>query len=435
MAFILDSLNDFCEQYACERNYWIAFSGGLDSTVLLHALIELRKQFPLKLKAIHVNHGLSPHAQNWVLHCKKFCEASGVEFFENQIQINLLSGESLEQIARAKRYEVFSKYLSPNDLLLTAHHQDDQAETFLLQLVRGAGVKGLSAMPAIKNFAEGFHARPLLNFSRNELQEYAELHGLKWIEDESNSNSDFSRNFIRQEVMPLLQSRWPSVSQTISRSADHCAKMQHWFEENFSLENFSEDTGITLSLKKLLQENAQMQNQILRQWILHHQFPLPSALKLQHVITDVLHAGEDKTPCVSWENVELRRYRDQLFLMPKKILRDLPEKLIWNFHEPLFIPGLGKLIAKPVFGKGLREDIKEVTIAFRQGGEKFKLPGRDIHHDLKKLFQEWNVPPWQRDEIPLVYVENQLAAVVPFALDESFKADQNQQGREIVFEK
>ena len=218
-------------QFGLDKTYWVAYSGGLDSSVLLSLFAELRRQLPIKLKAIHINHGLSPNASTWASLCATQCQSLQISYLERSVQVNANDGESIEEVARKKRYAVFAKCLEDGDILLTAHHQDDQAETFLLQLLRGAGVKGLAAMPQVKAFARGQHMRPLLEFSRSHLQAYAKERQLVWVDDESNLNLDFARNYIRHQLMPVLLQQWEGASDVIARSAAHCAEAQALLEE------------------------------------------------------------------------------------------------------------------------------------------------------------------------------------------------------------
>ena len=312
---LLNAVRIFCSQFneyagvTAEHNtFWIAYSGGLDSHVLLSLCSQLRKEMKL-MRAIHVNHGISPNANSWANHCKKICESYDIQFIERTISLDLKAGDSLEEAARNKRYAVFAEYLEEGDVLLTAHHQDDQAETVLLQLLRGAGLKGLSAMPEIKSFARGHHGRPLLAFAREDLLQYAKEHQLIWIEDESNQDASLSRNFIRHEILAKLTLRWPSAAACIARSASHCA------ENQMLLEAFSREVNVqgsrenTLSVARLLQFSPEKQRFFLRSWIHQLKYPLPDSKKMETIQRDVLFAAWDSSPLVKWGDVMLRRHR------------------------------------------------------------------------------------------------------------------------------
>jgi len=207
----------------------IAYSGGLDSHVLLHAVAAMRAELTgCEFIAVHINHGLSEKAGQWTKHCANQCEVLNITFAHINVDAKNKTGESPEAVAREVRYQAFREFMQPGDCLLTAHHQDDQAETLLIQLLRGAGPRGLAAMPYYSDFAEGWHARPLLNFSRDELHEYAQQtfsqNQSAWIDDESNSDTRFDRNFLRHEIIPKLKARFPGMAATLSRSAGLCAE-------------------------------------------------------------------------------------------------------------------------------------------------------------------------------------------------------------------
>jgi len=405
---LFETIRQFISEQGVERNYWIAFSGGLDSQVLLHLFAEVRSVLPLSLRVIHVNHGLNSQADKWVLQCEQRCRELNINFITKKISIQLNKGESLENAAREVRYAVFSEFIKDDDIIVTAHHQDDQAETLLLQLLRGAGLKGLAAMPMIKPFAKGFLARPLLNYTRDELKKYAEQNKLSWIEDDSNASQNFTRNFLRQEIFPLLKKRWPNVAEVFSRSALHCAEAQAMLDEivEKELASIQGSQPNTLSVKKLLQQGLAQQKYLIRAWLGQQGFSLPATVKMKHILQDMLHAGADKQPMVAWPGVELRRYRDDLFAMLPLSDHDAGQVLVWDLKNPLSIQGVGILATKSVQGNGLNPALlKNVTVCFRQGGE---VGG---HHALKKYFQEWGVLPWMRDRVPLVFVDGELVAV------------------------
>jgi tRNA(Ile)-lysidine synthase len=429
---MLQWLRAFCTQYGIDKTYWIAYSGGLDSAVLLSLFHELGKELPLKLRAIHVNHGVSPHAGDWSNHCAQVCEQYGIDLLPHTLASYALSSGSLEADLRDARYGFFATCLAEGDVLVTAHHQDDQAETILLQLLRGAGPKGLAAMAIVKPFAAGYHGRPLLDFTRDSLQRYADDRQLVWIEDESNQNPKFTRNYLRHEILPLLKARWPSVSATLSRSATYCAEAQTLLEE-FAHEIHANVAGScknTLSVSKLLQCSPERQRLILRCWIHQAGFSMPDAKKLETIQTNVLTAGWDRLPCVSWGLIELRRYRDDLYLMTSLAEQDLSVAHDWELTIPLHVPGIGVMHAVAGYGRGMRADLKSVSIRFRQGGENVEIPGRG-RRTLKNLFQEWNVLPWERERVPLIYAEDKLIAVTGYFLHADYAAKSHELGYEI----
>lgn len=433
-SHLLTSVADFFSTQGLEKTYWVAYSGGLDSHVLLSICYRLRTQLGIKLRAIHINHHLNPQAHAWAQHCAQVCAQYHIDFTERDIHLDNTSGVSIEEAARNMRYAIFAQYLDKEDMLLTAHHQDDQAETVMLQLLRGAGPKGLAAMPGTKPFAKGQHGRPLLLFSRAELQDYAETQQLQWINDESNLNDKYVRNFIRHTMFPLLQTRWPALSATLARTANHCAESQALLEE-FALTISKDVKGAqhnALSVSKLLQLSSLRQRLILRSWIHSQGFPIPHTRKLHAIQHNVLQAKRDRVPCVSWQDVELRRYRDDIFLMPALLKHEESVLLTWDIHHPLRIADLGVLEARVVHGNGLRTGLPAVSVRFRQGGETVCLAKRG-KHTLKNLFQEWSIPPWQRSRIPLIFVNSTLAAVPGYFIHPDFAAQQHEMGCEIVW--
>ncbi len=431
MAWLVKSIQDFCLAQGFDNTYWIGYSGGLDSHVLLHLIASQRMLYPIKIRVVHINHGLSPNAQNWAVHCASVCKQLEVDFISQTIFIPPNTAKSIEELAREGRYKVFSELLVKNDVLLTAHHQDDQAETVLLQMLRGAGPKGLAAMPRKKILAKGFHIRPLLDFSRNDLQAYAEENQLKWIDDESNHNSNFTRNFLRHEILPLLKNRWPSVSATLSRVAENCAETQQLLDETvkkdlefvlhsedslLSQQDQQENAPAILSIKKLTQLDSVRQRHVLRAWLNQLNFPIPPAVKLQQIQRDMLQAREDKMPHFAWSGIELRRYQNHLYAMRSLPPHDVTQVYDWDFSQPLVLPNIGTLRAEHC----LEKTLQKVSVRFRQGGETLQLPDKAFHQSLKNLFQEWGVPPWERDRVPLIYIDKQLAAVVGYAVSSKF---------------
>lgn len=389
----------------------IGFSGGIDSTVLLHQLVQLRQQYPeLKLRALYINHQLSQNAKKWALHCEKICKDWAVEFEAIAVNAKPTSGESPEAAARNARYAVFFEKLEPEEFLLTAHNADDQAETVILQCLRGAGPKGLAAMPEKTEFTVGFHARPLLTTSREEIEAYAKKHQLTWIEDESNQDIKFDRNYLRKTVMPLLKQRWPKLAMTIGRSARHCAEATQLLEDvgiNDVVLCQTDDEVISISaLKKL---SFSRQKNVIRTWLVENKFPPIDNKKIDELLKMFLNSREDQQPLLSWENVEVRRHKDKLFFMNQLIAHDPSLIINWDMKTALTLPnGLGVLNPTD-YDLGEHDN---VTVRFRQGGEVCKPVGRQETHTLKHLFQEWDVPAWYRDRVPLIYVGDEIAYVV-----------------------
>lgn len=402
----------------CDR-LLVGFSGGLDSTVLLHNLVR-HSLLSDKLIAVHINHGLSNNASAWQNHCQQFCQLFNIPLLIKELKFPRKA--NLEEQARQERYAFFNELLTANDCLLLAHHLNDQAETLVLQLARGAGVDGLAAMPRIKKTARGLIARPLLGYSRQDLEDYTKIHQLNWIEDESNNSLIFSRNYLRQQVLPLLAKRWPAIAIKLAQASDHCQQAQANLEDLAkidcpSLEQRSNFLPLG-SLKKL--PTARIAN-VLRYWLKIHQVKIPNAPTFNRLIKEVIGSAIDAIPQVTWGGIVVKRYQQSLYLLPiANSLGPQTAGYSWpSFPSPLDL-GIGKgyLMASPR-GKGLLIlPESKLEVRFRQGGELFRWHGQT--KQLKKLFQEWQVPPWLRDTIPLIYINNQLAAVVGYAMSDSF---------------
>lgn len=430
-----DYLQAKLEQLTAWRHLCIAYSGGMDSHVLLHSAAMLQARNPsFHVSAVHVHHGLHPDAAKWADHCRQVCAALGVPLQIQSVNIDTQQGRlSLEEAARAARYQALAKVLAPKTVLLLAHTQNDQAETVLLQLLRGAGPKGLAAMPVMTDFAQGQLIRPLLTITRQDLTTYAQQHQLSWCEDPSNINLRFDRNYLRHKILPPLLQRWPGALTTLSRTAIHCAEAASLLTElAIADEKLAKgEEAHSLSVNALLKLPAARQRNLIREWLMQLKLPLPPQTKLNAILHDVLLAAKDSNPLVTWGNVVVRRYRDELFaeIMPATLSKNI--EIDWpDLSEPLVLPdGLGTLIAKSNLGMGMRLPIgATVSIRFRRGGERIQLPGRNGHHQLKKLLQEWGVPPWQRERLPLVYINGALAAVVGQSIAAEFVAQKDEVG-------
>lgn len=404
----------------------VGYSGGLDSTVLLHVLAS-HPVLHSKITAIHINHGISSSADLWQAHCQNFCSRLGIHFITEKVEFD--RSANIEEGARTARYQAFSSLLKDNDCLILGHHQDDQAETVLLQLFRGAGIDGLAAMSESGYWGANILARPLLNHSRAQLQEYANLHQLSWVEDESNQDTKYARNYLRQNVIPLLVQQWPAVVNNIARTAQHCQQAKNNLEvlAIHDLASISDNVSEqVLSIKQLSGLNDERKINILRTWLKKNQVQLPSATILQRLLHELIAARIDATPKISWGNVSVRRHQYYLFLESKKIINQ-PFCLDWtNFPLPLTIEAAGiSLVAQKdnqglVFSSG-----SKISVRSRRGGEEFFWHGQT--KQLKKLFQEWQVPPWLRESIPLVYCNETLAMVVGYAVSDLFFKQESEQ--------
>lgn len=414
---VVQSVTESLTKLSDVNRYLVAFSGGIDSYVLLHVVASHRHQFSdIELQAVHINHALNVNSDQWAARCQSMCEQLKVGFVGIDVDATPRTGESPEARARTVRYEAISRLIRPGDCLLTAHHQDDQVETLLLQLMRGSGPKGLSAMPEVSTLNEGLIARPLLNVRREAIQAYAVKHQLKWIDDESNLDTRFDRNFIRHEVIPKLQQRWPSLSQTVSRSARYCAEASEILESaaRKAIDKINPYGSEALPVSALQHYTRAEQKNILRYWIQLRGLNTPSSSQLDQVVEQILTAAIDATPRLTWEGSEIRRYRDELYaLAPLKDL-EIDQPIQWDLTQPLELDGVGTLNIIKGVGEGVARKYVEsnmLTVDFRKGGESIQPFGRKEKHALKKLFQETGVPPWIRERVPLIYIEGELAVV------------------------
>lgn len=415
------------------QRYWVAYSGGCDSTVLLHALARLRQQLPAELHALHVNHNLHAAAPEWAAHCRRVCDSLAIPLTEVEVDARAAKGESPEAAARQARYRIFSEVLRSGDGLLLAHHRDDQAETLLLQLLRGSGPRGLAAMPKHRPQGEGWLGRPLLEFSRQDLCDYAKAEQLEWIDDPSNFDTDFDRNFLRQQVLPLLQERWPAAFATLARSAGHQAEaaelLQQLAEEDWQLT--AGPQANTLRIDELLGLTSERQRNVLRYWIdtINH-LPLPDRQRLLRILTEAIPAAADAEPCIRWPGGQVRRYAGLLYVMAADPVT-LVSPLQWNLNDRLELGDGRALQITKVEGEGLRADLAKsgvITVRFRQGGEVCRPAGRGHLHSLKNLLQEWGVPPWERNRVPLLCVNEEIAAVVGYCICEPYQAASDESG-------
>jgi tRNA(Ile)-lysidine synthase len=420
--------------------YWVAFSGGLDSSVLLHAMATLRSGWRgMEMGALHVDHGLSPSSGLWSRHCAELCATMDVPYRVLRVQVHRGAGAGPEAAARAARYQAFESVLAPGEGLVTAHHQDDQAETVLLQLLRGSGTAGLAAMPRCARLGRGWLLRPLLGHAREELTAYAEQAGLAWVEDESNFDVGLDRNYLRHEVLPLMQKRWPGYARTFARTACHMAEALALAQAlaELDLARTRGPRAHTLSVPDLLALGRERQHNAVRFWLRELALPIPPAARLESVLDTMLTAAADRNPMVAWPGGELRRYRGLLYAMTPLPPPTYGAAMAWDMRQALALP-CGTLRALPTRGEGLRAVDCErlfVTVRFRQGGETCKLAAGGPTRTLKHLFQENGVPPWLRDRIPLIYLGDTLAAIADRWICQPFAATGDEQAVRLVWQR
>ena len=414
---LLHTLRDFPKP----PRYWAAFSGGLDSSCLLHALATLRGRLPAPLGAFHLDHGLHPDSAHWAAHCRTVCDGLGVPLTLRALNLRPASGASLEAVARQARREAYQALLGAGDLLITAQHRDDQAETLLLQLLRGSGLPGLAAMPQLMDLPPGWLARPLLEVTRAQLHAYAQDHGLSWVEDPSNAETGFDRNYLRHQVLPLLARRWPAYATTLARSAGHCAEAMDLIG-HLSVSHLEAVRGGlpgTLSVTALRALPSHLCRALLRRWIREQGWQVPDSRRLNRILREILPAAPDRSPRVDWPGAEVRRYRDDLFLT-EPLSPPPTGPFAWPGGNSCELPmGLGRLRLQAAAGAGL-DPIRwirgTVGVHFGVTGERCRPAGARHRSRLKDLYQRHAVPDWLRPYVPLVYLDGRLAAVAGVCL-------------------
>lgn len=389
----------------------VAFSGGLDSTVLLHLLVRLRERQKLPpISAIHVHHGLQAVADDWVEHCRAQCAVLSVPFEVRHVQVD--GAASLERAAREARYAVFAELLGQGEVLLAAQHRDDQAETLLLRLLRGAGVRGLAAMPVSRSLAAGWLVRPLLGIGRAELEGWAHGQGLGWIEDPSNRDVRLARNFLRHEILPRLARHWPAASAVLARDAEQLGEADALLGELAMLDLRAAGTPAepdwlplpSLQLAPLQALSEARQRNALRHWLR----PLTLLPEREHWAgwSDLRDAAVAAAPLWRLAGGELQRAGGRLWWLSGAWLQaPAPVAVPWGDPaQPLALPGNGRVwLERPVPAGALQ-------IRYRAGGEVLELPGRG-HRDLKRLLQESGVPVFVRGRLPLLYAGGRLVAL------------------------
>ena len=391
--------------------------------MLLHALAALREQIDLPLRAVHVDHGIHEDSARWSAHCRVLCRRLDIPLLECKVTVTPLPRKSLEALAREFRYRAIADVLAKGEMLLLAQHGDDQVETFFLQLLRGAGVDGLAAMPEVRSWAGGWMARPLLGFSRGQLRQWAVEQELSWVEDPSNKDRRIARNYLRHEILPRLRARWPALVATVGRSADHCADAAGLLRElaEVDLAAVRGTTAWQLEIDRLRNLSQARQRNLLRFWIRDRGVAVPGSRTLQRLLGGFLSARPDASPEVAWKGGAVRRYRRRLYLFPGP-LPGIPGGVMlhWPGDAPLRLPeGLGRLAFAG--GKPGWFPPQGVEVAFDKRGLSCRVAGREGTRKFKGLCQELGIPPWLRPLLPLVKVEGQLAAIADYCLCAPFQ--------------
>lgn len=402
----------------------VAFSGGVDSTALLAALVK-GKPRESAVRALHVDHGLHPSSSRWSAHCRDLAAQLGVRLEVLATRVERPRGASLEAAARKARYDLLAAALAQGEILLTAHHEDDQLETVLLQLLRGAGVAGLAAMPARAPFAGGWLVRPLLSRSRAELLAWARGAGLTWVEDDTNDDERLDRNYLRRTVLPLIEARWPGAATAIGRSARHAAEAQQLLDSVARMDVERASHGTALAVPVLRALPPERRRNALRFWIARAGHPLPETRRLTELAGPLIDARPDANPRVAWGDTVVQRQADLLSIRHAQALPGAPTDWAWRQSLTCTLPsGSGKLELTPD-ERGpvdLGALPGRLTIRWRRGGERLVPHRGGPRRAVKSLLQEARVPLEDRGRLPLIFAGSRLVAVADLWLDESVQA-------------
>lgn len=418
------------------RHLCVALSGGLDSSVLLHALASLREAACYeRLRAVHVDHGLHPDSAAWSDACGRLCAALEVPLTSSRIEVALGCGRSPEAAAREARYRALADTLAPGERLCVAHHADDQVETVLLQLLRGAGPAGLSAMPAATPFSGGVLLRPLLGFRRDALATYARDHRLSWLEDPSNQDLQLRRNYLRLVILPKLYEHWPGAAGSVSRSARLCAEAQGLLADLGAADLAATGPDRSLDAAATAAFSEPRQRNLIRVWLAGRGICAPDSRRMDSIVTTVVPARTDRCPEVRWDGGAVRKYRGRLYALDAAqlaVLETAPTASRWHLPAPLELgAGLGRLEIETAPGAGLdpaRLGGVPIEVRFRRGGERLRPAGAAHHRPLKKLLQEAGIPPWWRGRLPLLFAREKLIAVADLWTDHELATAPGQTG-------
>jgi tRNA(Ile)-lysidine synthase len=405
----------------------VGLSGGVDSVVLLHLLSIISERFSWRLSAVHVHHGISPKAGDWEDFCTALCARQRVPLHIEHVDIAPLREHGIEAAARKLRHEVFAGQAC--DFVALAHHADDQAETLLLQLLRGAGVRGAAAMPMLAE-RKGTHAvlRPLLHCSRREILAYAEAQCLQWIDDESNADDSYPRNFLRHRVMPVLEQEFPAYRDTLARSTRHFAEAKELLDELAKKDAGQTMNGSTMQVAVLRQLPLRRAKNLLRYFLHSIGAPIPQATQLDDMLNQLRCARKDATVCVNYCGWQVRRYYGKVYVLRKLSEFDRSFVLPWHGETELKWPALDvrlrfnrkqssqKAALQPSGISLLKLQRAPVTLRLRCGGESLRPHPDAATRSLKNLLQEHHIPPWQRDRLPLLYCGDDLVCVLDVAI-------------------
>ena len=405
------AVDKFLVQASFNR-YILALSGGMDSRCLLHAVSQrVNKK---KILAVYIDHQLQADSALWKYQNEQFCQQLDISFVAYQVDVDTTKA-SLESEARKSRYRVFRQLIDDSQsCLLTAHHQNDQAETFLLQLFRGSGSKGLSGMPSVSSFSQGAHARPLLRVSRHQIEDYVVYHKLSYVHDKTNFDNNIRRNFVRNQLIPLIKEKWPNVDKQISDACLIQAENQKLLDQLAEMDWLATESNpqhvLELSSVKLLPKER-IKN-LLRYWLNNNRVKMPNQQVLEQICEQAFLAKDGAHPLIQIQDRSIRRYQNKLYLLvTEKYQQPLQQQWCWDGLTDLKI---NQYIIIPA--QWLRDEFPQLVgqslaVSLRQGGEKFMPNGKSFHVTVKKYLQHSNVEPWLRELAFIIRYHDDIKAV------------------------
>ncbi len=420
-------------------HFFVSYSGGMDSTVLLHTCRALNESGVIQnLTALHSNHGIHSESNIWEQQCKVICEQMGVEFEATRLYLGRDGDRVSEATARKARYEWLRQFMNKNSILMTAHHQSDQVETLLLNLLRGAGVRGLSGIQPVTEFGEGKLVRPLLEVTKDQIREYLHKFKLSYVEDPANHDLQYSRSYLRSVVIPALEQHWPVATNSIARTVhllqDTRGALDELVRHDFDFCKVSRECyfshPIQLKIKNLRQLSRFRQVNLIRFWINTNDLPEPNQSMLDDFIQSVVQS-DSKAGAMKWSGHQVLKYQNALYLVRSLSQSDNGGEYEWDLNSPLAISEVGiKICPTEVVGAGIdRSKVPgSISVRFRSGGERIKLPGREHSSKIKKILQESSIPTWERKMLPLIYSGEELVAMAPNIVASKYAATSDRRG-------
>jgi tRNA(Ile)-lysidine synthase len=392
----------------------VAFSGGPDSTALLHALAGQMPRPPLR--ALHVDHGLHADSATWAVHCRRLCDSLGVPIDVVRVTVDLTRGEGIEAAARRARHDAFASALKPGEHIVLAHHRDDQMETVLLKLMRGAGPDGLAGMRPMRPLAAGVLWRPLLDLPRVALLDHIAANGLSTVHDPSNDDPRIARGYLRATVIPALVDQWPQAAISVTHSARLCREAADGLREGWieALDRLRRDEN-TLDAREWLELHPAWRAPLLDHWLHAAGLSAPTTAQRDALERQIREASAERLPLVGWQDTEVRVWKGRLWAMPRCQPFDEAWSAPWR-GEPLALPGGGVLTL------GAARLPEALTVRYRRAGDRIRTAGNHITKELRDLFQEGAVPPWRRPRMPLLCENGSLVAVADRWLSDRGKA-------------